>query len=60
MRSNWQILSNILIVITALSIVRERETGTLEQLIVTPLARWEIMLGKVVPYIFVALQEKDA
>jgi ABC-2 type transport system permease protein len=31
------ILSNILILITALSIVRERETGTLEQLIVTPL-----------------------
>jgi ABC-2 type transport system permease protein len=47
------ILSNILIIITALSIVRERETGTLEQLIVTPLARWEIMLGKIIPYIFV-------
>ena len=47
------ILSNILIVITALSIVRERETGTLEQLIVTPLARWEIMLGKIVPYVLV-------
>jgi len=45
------ILSNILILITALSIVRERETGTLEQLIVTPLAKWEIMLGKIVPYV---------
>ena len=47
------ILSNILIVITALSIVRERETGTLEQLIVTPLAKWEIMLGKITPYVLV-------
>jgi len=47
------ILSNILIIITAMSIVRERETGTLEQLIVTPLAKWEIMLGKIVPYVFV-------
>ena len=47
------ILSNILIIVTALSIVRERETGTLEQLIVTPLARSEIMMGKIVPYIFV-------
>ena len=47
------ILSNILILITALSVVRERETGTLEQLIVTPLARWEIMLGKIIPYIAV-------
>jgi ABC-2 type transport system permease protein len=47
------ILSNILIIITALAIVRERETGTLEQLIVTPLARWEIMLGKIAPYVLV-------
>ncbi|MFM7231501.1 MAG: ABC transporter permease [bacterium] len=47
------ILSNILIIITALSIVRERETGTLEQLIVTPLARWEIMIGKIAPYVLV-------
>jgi len=47
------ILSNILIIVTALSIVREREMGTLEQLIVTPLARSEIMLGKIVPYILV-------
>ena len=47
------ILSNILIIITALAIVRERETGTLEQLIVTPLAKWEIMLGKIIPYVFV-------
>ncbi len=47
------ILSNILIIITALAVVRERETGTLEQLIVTPLAKWEIMLGKIVPYVFV-------
>jgi ABC-2 type transport system permease protein len=47
------ILSNILIIITALSLVRERELGTLEQLIVTPLARSEIMLGKIVPYVLV-------
>jgi len=47
------ILSNLLILITALSVVRERETGTLEQLIVTPLAKWEIMLGKITPYVLV-------
>lgn len=47
------ILSNILILITAMSLVRERETGTLEQLIVTPLARSEIMLGKIAPYVLV-------
>ncbi len=47
------ILSNILIVITAMSVVREREFGTLEQLIVTPLARSELMVGKITPYIVV-------
>jgi ABC-2 type transport system permease protein len=47
------ILSNILIMLTAMSLVRERETGTLEQLIVTPLARSEIMIGKIVPWVFV-------
>lgn len=47
------ILSNILIIITALTLVRERETGTLEQLIVTPLARAEIMIGKIAPYVAV-------
>jgi len=47
------ILSNVLIMLTAMSLVRERETGTLEQLIVTPLARTEIMLGKITPYVLV-------
>ena len=48
------ILSNVLILVTALSIVREREYGTLEQLIVTPLTRSEIMIGKLSPYVIVA------
>jgi ABC-2 type transport system permease protein len=47
------ILFNVLIIVTALSIVREREFGTLEQLIVTPLTRTEIMLGKLSPYMIV-------
>jgi ABC-2 type transport system permease protein len=34
---------------TALSLVREREKGTLEQLLVSPLSRWGLMLGKIVP-----------
>jgi ABC-2 type transport system permease protein len=49
------ILSNILIIITAMAVVRERETGTLEQLIVTPLTSTEIMLGKIGPYVLVGL-----
>ena len=40
--------------LTALSIVRERETGTLEQVMVTPIRAWELMVGKLVPYALVA------
>jgi len=54
------ILSNILIVITALAVVREREAGTLEQLIVTPLTRAEIMIGKIAPYVGVGLVQLTA
>ena len=35
---------------TAMAVVRERERGTLEQLLVSPLSRWGLMLGKLVPY----------
>ncbi len=39
---------------TALTIVREREQGTIEQLVVTPIQPWELIVGKVIPYIVVA------
>jgi ABC-2 type transport system permease protein len=54
------ILSNILIIITAMAIVREREHGTLEQLIVTPLTRSELMIGKIAPYVGVGLVQISA
>jgi ABC-2 type transport system permease protein len=47
------ILTMTLVMITSMAIVRERERGTLEQLIVTPLKSYELMLGKIIPYIFV-------
>jgi ABC-2 type transport system permease protein len=40
---------------TAMSIVRERERGTLEQLLVSPLSRWGLMLGKLMPYLIIAM-----
>jgi ABC-2 type transport system permease protein len=40
--------------LTALAIVRERERGTIEQLIVTPIRNWELVLAKIIPYIFVS------
>ncbi|NOT34632.1 MAG: ABC transporter permease [Candidatus Eisenbacteria bacterium] len=54
------ILSNILIMMTALSMVREREHGTMEQLIVTPLQRAEIMIGKIAPYVLVGVVQITA
>jgi len=47
------ILTMTMVMITSMAIVRERERGTLEQLIVTPLKTHELMLGKIIPYIFV-------
>jgi len=40
---------------TALSMVRERERGTLEQLLVSPLSRWGLMLGKLLPYLCISM-----
>ena len=37
-------------ILSSMAIVREREIGTLEQLNVTPLARWELIAGKLLPY----------
>lgn len=48
------ILQTLTALLTALAIVREREHGTLEGLIVTPIRAPELMLGKIVPYVLVA------
>jgi len=43
------------IILTAQAIVREREIGTLEQIMVTPIRSWELMLGKTLPFAMVGL-----
>src|SRR2546425_5436033 len=43
--------------LTAFSIVREKENGTLEQLFLTPVRPLGLMFGKLLPYLFVALLE---
>ncbi|HIE38019.1 MAG TPA: ABC transporter permease [Anaerolineales bacterium] len=48
------ILFTITIMLTSLAIVREREQGTIEQLMVTPIRPIELVVGKVTPYIAVA------
>jgi len=53
------IVALLLLVVTtnlsAMAIVREKEVGTLEQLNVTPLARWELTVGKLLPYGFIGV-----
>jgi len=49
------ILFTLTSIATATAIVRERERGTIEQLIVTPIRPWELVVGKLLPYVIVAL-----
>ncbi|MEA9391346.1 ABC transporter permease [Acerihabitans sp. TG2] len=42
------------LIVTSLSVAREREQGTLDQLLVSPLATWQIFIGKAVPALMVA------
>lgn len=48
------ILYFITALLTASAIVRERERGTIEQLIVTPIRSWELVVGKILPYAILA------
>jgi ABC-2 type transport system permease protein len=48
------ILFTITTILTATAIVRERERGTIEQLIVTPIRSWELVVGKLLPYVILA------
>jgi ABC-2 type transport system permease protein len=43
------------LLLSTLAIVKEREQGTMEQLIVTPIKSWELMLGKIIPYLLVSI-----
>ena len=49
------IIALVTVMLTALTIVREKEIGTMEQLIVTPIQPIELMLGKTIPFAMVGL-----
>lgn len=63
--SSWYIISGMValitvvvtLMVTALSVARERELGTFEQLLVTPLRPVEVLIGKVVPAIVIGFVE---
>jgi ABC-2 type transport system permease protein len=47
------LLSMTLLIVTSIAIVREKEHGTFEQLVVTPISKTDIMLGKLLPFVAV-------
>lgn len=51
------VLQLVTVLLTAFSIVRERENGTFEQLMVTPVGVWGLLLGKLAPYAVIAVLE---
>tara|TARA_R110001583_G_scaffold69858_2_gene198009 strand:+ start:1950 stop:3098 length:1149 start_codon:yes stop_codon:yes gene_type:complete len=65
LRSQWFIIPGIVglltlvvtLLVTALSVAREREAGTFDQLLVTPLHPYEILIGKAIPGIVIGLFE---
>lgn len=51
------IMQMVTVMLTALAIVREKENGTLEQLLVTPVSRLGLMIGKLIPYAVIGILE---
>nr|WP_274605269.1 ABC transporter permease [Phaeovibrio sulfidiphilus] len=49
------VLSSTMVVMTAMAMTRERERGTLENILVTPIRPFEMMMGKISPYILIGL-----
>ncbi|HEX7374835.1 MAG TPA: ABC transporter permease, partial [Steroidobacteraceae bacterium] len=49
------ILNMTMVIFTAGAIVRERERGNLELLITTPIRSWELMAGKLLPYVLIGM-----
>jgi ABC-2 type transport system permease protein len=65
LRSRWffvpgvigSVTTIIVMVLTAFAVVREREIGTLEQIMVTPIGRFEFILGKTLPFFLIGLAD---
>lgn len=51
------LLTMVTVMLTSMAIVRERERGTLEQLLVTPMSNWTMLLGKLIPFAVLGLFE---
>jgi ABC-2 type transport system permease protein len=63
LKSRWfyvpAVLAMVLLLVTmilpSMAVVREKEIGTLEQIIVTPLQPWQLVIGKLIPFVLIGL-----
>jgi len=49
------VLMLVVMMMPSMAVVREKEIGTLEQIIVTPLAPWQLIVGKLAPFVVIGL-----
>jgi ABC-2 type transport system permease protein len=50
-----ELVTILVMLLTAMNIVREREIGTIEQINVTPIKKWQFILGKMIPFLFLGM-----
>jgi ABC-2 type transport system permease protein len=50
-----ELITILVMLLTAMNIVREREIGTIEQINVTPIRKWQFILGKMIPFLIIGL-----
>jgi ABC-2 type transport system permease protein len=63
LRSRWfyvpavvaMVLMLVTMILPSMAVVREKEIGTLEQIIVTPLRPWQLVMGKLAPFVFIGI-----
>ena len=63
LRSRWfyvpavvaMVLMLVTMILPSMAVVREKEIGTLEQIIVTPLKSWQLIVGKLAPFVLIGL-----
>ena len=50
-----ELVTILIMLLTAMNIVREREIGTIEQINVTPIKKWQFILGKMIPFLIIGI-----
>ncbi len=54
------ILTTVMLIMTSMSMVREKEQGTIELLLVTPVKPYQLLLGKILPFVLIGLIDATA